>query len=353
VKIKRKSRHRSRALPRSWVSLLVGLAFSAVLAYLAVRTVRWSEVLQAFQRVEYRYLALAAVGVALMNGLRAWRLIVILHPVKWVRPWPAFCYTCIGFLAILVIPFRIGELARPLLLAQHERVPFATGLAAVAVERCLDGLAFAGLVVLLAPWLPLPGWAVPVGALMGVGYLMLLAMVVWAWRRRESCVPVVTRIGQWLSPTRGHAVGEALRRFLDGLTFLPDVRAVGAAVLLSAALWLVGIGVTYVGFFALGLALPVVAAAVLQILITVGVLLPAAPGALGTFQFFTVMGLGLFGVGEGLALTYAIVVHATALIAYVLLGLGCGLTLEGRWWSRLGDFAAAQDEADTTGGQGP
>jgi uncharacterized protein (TIRG00374 family) len=329
------------------------VAFSAVLAYLAVRTARWSEVLQAFHRVEYRYLVLAAVGVALMNGIRAWRLTAILHPVRRVRLWPAFCYTSIGFLAILVIPFRIGELARPLLLAQHENVPFATGLAAVAVERCLDGLAFAGLVALLAPWLPLPGWAAPMGTFMGAGYLMVLGLVVWAWLRRESCVPFVTRIGQWVCPTWGRAIGEALRRFLDGLAFLPDFRAVGTVVLLSAALWLVGIGVTYVSFFALGLALPVVAAAVLQILITIGVLLPTAPGALGTFQFFTVMGLGLFGVGEVLALTYAIVVHAMALITYALLGLGCSLTLKVTWWSRLGDLAAAQDKADTTEGRRP
>ncbi len=343
----------SKAIHRSWASVLVGVAFSAVLAYLAVRTARWSEVLQAFQRVEYRYLVLAAVGVAMMNGLRAWRLTVILHPVRSIRLWPAFCYTCIGFLAIFVIPFRIGELARPLLLTQHENVPFATGLAAVAVERCLDGLAFAGLVALLAPWLPLPEWAAPMGTLMGAGYLMVLALILWAWLRRESCVPVVTRIGQWVSPTRGEVIGEALRRFLDGLAFLPNFRAVETTVLLSAALWLVGICVTYVSFFALDLALPVVAAPALQILITVGALLPTAPGGLGTFQFFTVMGLGLFGVGEGLALTYAIVVHATVLIAYVLLGLGCSLALKATWWSHLGDLAATQVKADTTEGQGP
>lgn len=343
----------SQVTARRWVPVLVGVALSAVLAYLAVRTVRWSEVRQAFQRVEYRYLVLAAVGVAVMHGLRAWRLVVILRPVKSVRLWPAFCYTSIGFLAILVIPFRIGELARPLLLAKHENIPFATGLAAVAVERCLDGLAFAGLVALLAPWLPLPGWAAPLGTLMGAGYLMVLALVAWAWLRRAASVAVVTRIGRRVSPTMGHAIGEALRRFLDGLAFLPDFRAVGTTVLLSAALWLVGICVTYVSFFALGLTLPVIAAAALQILITVGVLLPTAPGALGTFQFFTVMGLGLFGVGEVLALTYAIVVHAMVLTANVLLGLGCSLTLEPKWWSRLGDLAAAQGKADTTEGRGP
>jgi hypothetical protein len=65
------------------------------------------------------------------------------------------------------------------------------------------------------------------------------------------------------------------------------------------------------------------------------------------------MGLGLFGVGEVLALTYAIVFHAMGLITYVLLGLGCSLTLKVTWWFRLGDLAAAQGKADTTEGRGP
>ncbi|HWU39045.1 MAG TPA: lysylphosphatidylglycerol synthase transmembrane domain-containing protein [Candidatus Acidoferrum sp.] len=342
-----------KALHRSWVSLLVGVAFSAGLAYLAVRTVRWSEVLQAFRQVEYRYLVLAALGVAVMHGLRALRIVVILHPVRRIRLWPAFCYTSIGFLAILVVPFRIGELARPLLLAEHEDVPFATGLAVVAVERCLDGLVFSGLIALLTHWLPLPGWAASLGYLMGVGYLIFLALLIWAWLRRESCVPLITRIGQWLRPTTGHVIGEAFGRFLDGLAFLPDSRAVRVTVLLSIVLWLTGICVNYVSFFALGLGLSVMAAAVLQILITVGVLLPTVPGALGSFQFFTVMGLELFGVGGALALTYAIVVHAMVLIANVLLGLVCSFTLRATWWSRLWALAAAQGNADTTEGRGP
>ncbi len=336
----------ARAVRRPWLSVLVGIAVSALLAYLAARMVRWSEVLQTLHRVEYRYLVLAAIGVGAMHGLRAWRLTVILRPVQRVRVWPAFCYTAVGFLAILLIPLRVGELARPLLLTEHEKIPFATGLATVAVERCLDGLAFAGLIALAAPWLPLPVRAAPLGYLMGGGYLLLLGVLAWAWLRRASCLAAVTRVGQWVSPPRGPAIADAAGRFLDGLAVLPESRAVGSAALLSAAIWLVGIWVNYVSFFAVGLTLPVVAAAALQILIVVGVLLPAAPGAVGSFQFFTVMGLALFGVGESLALTYAILIHAMILITYVVLGLGCSLALQAAWWSRLWGFVTAPGKAE-------
>jgi len=344
----------SRLRHRAWVSVLVGIGLSAFLAYLAARRVHWSEALQTLHRVEYRYLVLAAFGAVAMHGLRAWRLTVLLRPVRQVRAWPAFCYTAVGFLAILAFPFRIGELARPLLLAEYEEVPFATGLATIAVERCLDGLAFAGLITLATPWLPLPEWAAPLGYLLGIGYLLLLGLFVGAWLFRESCVVIIARMGRRVSPTRGAAIGEAARRFLDGLAFLPDTAAFGEAVLLSAAIWLAGIGVNYASFFALGLMLPVVAAAALQILVTLGVLLPTAPGFVGNFHYFAMMAVGLYGVEQAPALAFAVLTHATILVVNVSLGIGCGMVLQRGLWARLWGFASAQDEkADARGGDLP
>jgi uncharacterized protein (TIRG00374 family) len=318
---------------------------SALLTYLAIRTVRWSEVLQNLDRVEYRYLALAALGMTGMHALRAWRLIVLLRPVRRVRAWPAFCYTAVGFLAILAFPFRIGELARPLLLAEQEKVPFATGLATVAVERCLDGLAFAGLIALTAFWLPLPEGAAALGYLMGAGYLLLLGVLVWAWLFRESCLAFILRIGRWATPRWSETISEGARRFLDGLGSLPNSRAVGTAILLSAVIWLVGVCVNYVSFFALDLMLPVVAAAALQVLVTVGVLLPAAPGFVGSYHFFAITALGLFGVTGAVALSYAVLLHATILLTYVLVGVVCGLLLQTGWCHRLLEVARERDQA--------
>jgi uncharacterized membrane protein YbhN (UPF0104 family) len=280
---------------------------------------------------QYRFLALAAVGAVAMFWLRAWRWGVILRPVARVSAWPLFAITAVGFLAIIAIPFRIGELMRPYLLRERMGVPFPAGLATVAAERGLDGLAFAALIALATPWLPLPGWAVPAAYALGGAYVVGLGVLVVLWLARGRMEDRLSSICRRLMPGRAPAIEGAAKNFLGGLAFLPDVASVGGAALLSGAIW--------VSFMALGLNLPWSAAAALQIMITVGVLLPAAPGFVGSFQFFVVTGLKLYGVGEAVALSYAILIHATVLAVHIILGIACGLALQIgwdiRWWTDL------------------
>lgn len=329
---------------RRWVSLCVGLALSAALGYLAVRSARWADVLAVMRHVQYRFLLLAAAGTVAMFWLRAWRWGVILRPVVRVGAWSLFAITAVGFLAIIAIPFRIGELMRPYLLRERNGIPFPTGLATVAAERCLDGLAFAGLVALATPWLPLPGWAIPAGYALGGAYVVGLGVLVVLWLARGRMEDRLSSICRRLMPGRAPAVERAAKHFLGGLAFLPDVRSVGGAALLSGAIWVLGTAVNYVSFMALGLDLPWSAAAALQIVITLGVLLPAAPGFVGSFQFFVVLGLKLYGVGEAVALSYAILIHATVLAVHALLGVVCGLALQIGWglrsWRNLASTAA-------------
>lgn len=337
---------------RRWVSLCLGLALSAALGYLAVRSVRWGDVFVAMAHAHYRFLALAAVGTVAMVWLRVWRWGVILRPVARVSAWPLFAITAVGFLAIIAIPFRVGELMRPYLLRERNGVPFPTGLATVAAERCLDGLAFAALIALATPWLPLPGWAVPAAYALGGAYVLGLCCLVAVWLARRRLKYGLSRICRRMAPGRGPNIERMARKFLEGLAFLPDVRSVGAAVLLSAALWLLGTAVNYVGFMALGLDLPWTAAAAIQVMITAGVLLPAAPGFVGSFQFFVVMGLRLYGVGEAVALSYAILIHTTVLAVHIILGVACGLTLQIGWgfrsWSKLSEAAAVLQTSDSS-----
>ena len=320
---------------KRWLSAVGGLFLSGLLAYLAVRGVAWSEVLVGLRGVRYGFLLLTAGGVVASLALRAWRWAVILRPVQRVRFWPLFAITAVGFLAILAIPFRIGEVVRPVLLADRERVPLSSGVASVVVERCLDGLAFAALVVMVAAWIPLPDWARPLGYGMGGAYLLLLGFLAWAWLARERGLLVISRIAEWTLPSKAAAVGAIAQRFVQGLRVLPDFRNLATAILLSGGLWFAGTGINYASFFALGLDLPLVAAATLQVLLTLGVLLPAAPASVGSFHFFAVMGLRLFGVPDPLAVSYAILIHATSMLVHAAVGIGCGLALQVTGWREL------------------
>ena len=57
----------------------------------------------------------------------------------------------IGFMINSVLPGRVGEVARPVILKKQEDIPFSTGLATVAAERVFD--------VIIMIILGVMGWA--------------------------------------------------------------------------------------------------------------------------------------------------------------------------------------------------
>ena len=80
-------------------------------------------------------------------------------------------------------------------------------------------------------------------------------------------------------------------------------------ILLSFACWFVHGLYFFLIFSALDIQLSFSAALVLQTIIGIGVILPAAPGYVGNFEYFTVLALGLFGVLQEVAFANALLAH--------------------------------------------
>ena len=77
----------------------------------------------------------------------------------------------------------MGEVARAYLLARWGQIPYGATVASLVVERVLDGLSLA-LLLLVALWLvpSAPGYLLAVGVIAGCGFfagLALLALAAW------------------------------------------------------------------------------------------------------------------------------------------------------------------------------
>jgi hypothetical protein len=64
-----------------------------------------------------------------------------------------------------------------------------------------------------------------------------------------------------------------------------------------------------------------VAAIITGVILSIGMMLPAAPGSIGTYQFFGVTALQLYHVPDGLALAMAIFLNLFVFTFSTLLGL--------------------------------
>src|SRR5439155_251439 len=92
----------------------------------------------------------------------------------------------VGFTVNNLLPLRMGEVARAYLLSRWCRIPYGATIASLVVERVLDGLSLAVLLLVSLAFLPAPGYLLVVGVLAAGGFLAAAALLaIVAWLRRD------------------------------------------------------------------------------------------------------------------------------------------------------------------------
>ena len=301
----------------SWL----GIAISIVLLVVLVRIVNLDEMLAALRTVDYLYVALAIVLVIATFWLKAVRWRVLLAPVGAVSTTDLFSAVTIGMMANNLLPARAGEVIRAVVVGRHQRIGFSAAFATVVVERVFDGLMVLVLLVVVVVAIPLPdeirigGW---MSALLYGGVLVGLLAFSFFRRRIEPWLALL--LGPFPAAFRNMVLGQ-LDRFASGLLILRDPRRIAASLVLSALLWVLFGVILEVFLRAFALEIPPTASAVLLLTTALGVTVPSGPAYVGLIQWAFVIGLGIFGVSESVALGISLVFHAANFLPNTLLGL--------------------------------
>jgi hypothetical protein len=300
---------------------IAGLALSALLVWLSIRGIEFRGVIDGFRTIRCGYVLPAVAAMFLMQLLRSIRWGLILRPIEKVDQLSLFSVTSVGFLAIIAIPARLGELARPYLIAKKSRIPMSSALGTIFVERVLDSLTVLIIAVLALFFTPLPLWLIRSSVLFLLVTLGLAAVMIRVIVRREATLRILAPLIGRLPARYAGAVSRLIDHFIEGFRIVVDPALLFFATLLSIVIWLVDVVAIYLLFLAFGLHLPVAAAFVLMIILIIGIAVPTAPGFIGNWHYFCILGLGLFGIPKTDALTFAIIYHALSIGIVILLGL--------------------------------
>jgi uncharacterized protein (TIRG00374 family) len=131
----------------------------------------------------------------------------------------------------------------------------------------------------------------------------------------------------WLNPRGllpgllGKRLSSIAEDFVQGMKGINRAGALLPVCFLSLPCWLSHGMYFFLLFKALNLNLTIWAALVLQMVIALGVILPAGPGYVGNFEYFTVLGLALFGITRETAFAYALLAHVCQFIPVIAVGL--------------------------------
>ena len=314
------------------VKTIISLLIGALFIYLAIRGVDLNAVEHAIAGINI-WVVVVYIGIFFLVHLsRIVRWGLLLKPLGKIGFSKLFTVASVGFMALMLLPLRLGEFARPILIAEKGKIRISAAFATVVVERVIDALSMAGLLVGLLFFVEnkvtvpadLHFWS----RVVLLGFLGLLAFLLLAYWRQATTVAWFKRLLHPLSPKLANRAASTLHSFIGGLRALPDIRLLGGVIGLTIVYWGLngfGLWIMFGAFDSLsGLGL-LEAFTVLSVL-CVGLMIPAGPGMIGNFHYFVKLGLSLFVAETVLGSTgvaYAIVVHAIQLGLQVLVGVIC------------------------------
>lgn len=300
---------------------LIGFILSAIFLYLAFRKVNLEDLKMAFSQAEYIYLIPVILLALFSQWLRSYRWGLILKPVKKLDQWTLFSLTSVGYMAIVVLPVRLGEFARPYLLNRKYGLGLSSALATITIERVFDGLTLMIVLAFVIATVPLPKWVASAGIIMLTVFFSLFVLLLSLAIKRDYSTKVINGVFSKFPHRISERMIHLLTSFVEGLEILPSIRKNVLVAFLSVTLW-INVGfIIYLLFLSFKFDLPLIAAYTVLTITTLGVMLPAAPGFVGNFHIFVIIALTLFKIPKSEALTFAIMLHFISVGLVILLGL--------------------------------
>jgi len=330
-------------------ALALAVIVSAVAFWLALRNVPIRELLSYFQGIDYLWLIPAAPLIVVSFALRAVRWRIIVGAITPIPFFSAFNPLMTGFMMNCVLPGRVGEIARPLLLRHKENVAFSTGLATVATERLLDMLFLIAAFSFILGRIDLSSvetvqfhhlqlnqdtlnevarGMVRLSVVLVAGVLMLMSRAV-----RDRLRGWMIALPAWLpflSASRKQAVTARVMvplagfmdRFSVGFDLIKSPGRLFSTAGLTVAIWCIqafsyqvfsygcpNIDLTYFQMF------------VVMVVICFSIALPSVPGFWGLWEAAGVFSMSIFGIAAADAAGYTLTNHALQIFPVIVVGL--------------------------------
>ena len=334
-----------------------------------MRKIEWSSLGVAFRDAKYIYIFPTIILMFLSFYLRAIRWKVLISPVKKVSILNLFSVNMIGFMANNVLPARLGEVIRPVMIARKEKINVSTSFATIVMERIFDMLGIIVIASLLFYFLPSdPSQNRDVGTANFIEASIVDSKIVehgsqtkarshsTNQKNETNSQAIIHQLKKWsaimaclgicaitslfllsLYPKKAGAVFEKLlfifphhlrdqlvnllHSFISGLQVFDHKTKLIWIGVLSLMVWLLNAASVYVLCYSFDIGLSYAGACFVTVCIALAVALPQAPGFIGVFHIATQKSLDVFGIGLSSAQSFAILLWAISVIPVTIAGL--------------------------------
>lgn len=268
----------------------------------------------AFAHVRWWTVPTYVIFVGAMTYFRAVRWRFLLRKVADVPMGRLLSVSFVGFAAILLLPFRLGEFVRPAMLREKGKISFSAATGSIIADRVVDGLylsivlAIALLLVPTADPLPEKIVGLPLTVAQVRGYAMftlagftgaLATIAVYFFARKWAHRATIAVFGI-VSKKLAERLAHEAERLADGLDVLRSPKDASGYLLETTLYW--AINAAGMWFLAWGTGLEHAdgsaptfwEAAAMMGMLGITILIPGPPGLLGIFQAGLFCGMTFF-----------------------------------------------------------
>lgn len=337
------------------LSLIGGILLSAVALFIAFKNVEISDLINYLGSINYFWMLLATMISLFSFVLRAVRWRIILESTRKISIWRAFHPLMIGFMINCVLPGRLGEVARPVILQKEEKVPFPTGLATVVAERVFDVCLLILLFMLTRGALNIdPDQSVVFKSyhlnmetlqtifdtMLKLGALLITGIVLFSVGKIRQLIYSAIL----LSPKLFFFAGERFKALFEkkvcepvinilkniavGFTLIRYPKKIILCAVFSVLIWLAQAYSYYlVSLGSPGIKLTYFEITSMMVIICLFISLPSVPGWWGLWEAGGVFALSLFGIAGKDAAGYTLANHAVQVIPVIFVGIVSAMIL--------------------------
>ncbi len=327
----------------------IGLIISAVFLYLALRKVDFGGVWLALKAARFLWLIPGLIVYFVGVLLRTWRWQYLLKPLKRVSIKTLFPIINIGYMGNNVYPARAGEILRTIVLKRHEDISISGSLATIVVERIFDAVVILGFVLLNLGQLGrmqvegnLKSVIQTLALWVGILFLVVLVVFIIIAVFPAKSKTIITKVINKLTPIRWRKpLTDVSDKFLDGLASLRSPLDTLMVLFTSILIWTCETVLYWAITQAMGISLNFMTLMLVNGAINLVLLIPAAPGGLGTFDAACKAMLMAYGISSELALGFTLLLRVALWIPITALG-AIYFIREGLRWNM--DIKALQEE---------
>ncbi len=336
-------------------SFIGGIIISVVALYFAFKNVPLAELFNYLVSINYLWVLPAVAITFLSFMLRAWRWRIILESESKISVWRAYNPMMIGFMINCVLPGRLGEVARPVILQKEEKIPFATGLATVVAERVFDICILLLLFMLTVGMLQIdPDQNVIFGSynlnletlqtvfsgLLILGALLIVGIALFSIGKFRNIIYRVVMYTPELLFFAGEKFKASVRKKIcepvinilkniaRGFTLIRYPKKMLYCAVLSVLIW----GLAAFSYYLFSLGSPGVNLTYLEmttvmVIVCFFISLPSVPGWWGLWEAGGIFALSLFGVTANEAAGFTLANHAIQVFPVIIAGFASALLL--------------------------